>query len=30
MSVAEFKTVLHDMPDVAARIMQTAFARSSY
>lgn len=30
MTVAEFQTVLHDMPEVAARIMQTAFARSSY
>jgi CRP/FNR family transcriptional regulator, cyclic AMP receptor protein len=30
MTVAEFQTVLHDMPEVAARIMQTAFARASY
>lgn len=30
MTVAEFQTLLHDMPEVAARIMQTAFARASY
>lgn len=30
MTIAEFQTVLQEMPDVAARIMQTAFARASY
>jgi CRP/FNR family transcriptional regulator, cyclic AMP receptor protein len=30
MTIAEFQTVLEDMPDVRARIMQTAFARASY
>ncbi len=30
MTIAEFQTVLEEMPEVTARIMQTAFARTSY
>jgi len=30
MTVAEFQTVLLEMPEVAARIMRTAFARATY
>ena len=30
MTIAEFQTVLDEMPEVAARIMQTAFARASH